>query len=270
MCLTEIYMTKIAQPAAAGWCNALKAGSWAAEIEQELARDQGITRHLHLEIVISWLGGRATRDQGSRRWGTSTRCFADRYRVLSIFSSFLHIFLEILVSGSITELLNTNKMIQFVLLISRQGKVRLTKWYSPYTQKERSKVIRELSGVILSRGPKLCNFVEWRGLKVVYKRYASLYFCMCIDQEDNELEVLEIIHHYVEILDRYFGSVCELDLIFNFHKAYYVLDELLIAGELQESSKKTVARQIAAQDSLVEAAKEQASSISNIISQATK
>lgn len=43
---------------------------------------------------------------------------------------------------------------------------------------------------------------------VVYLcRYASLYFCMCIDEADNELEVLEIIHHYVEILDRYFGSV---------------------------------------------------------------
>ncbi|CAH8337734.1 unnamed protein product [Eruca vesicaria subsp. sativa] len=147
---------------------------------------------------------------------------------------------------------------------SRQGKVRLTKWYSPYTQKERSKVIRELSGVILNRGPKLCNFVEWRGYKVVYKRYTSLYFCMCIDQEDNELEVLEIIHHY------YFGSVCELDLIFNFHKAYYILDELLIAGELQESSKKTVARIISAQDQMVEAAKEEAGSISNIIAQASK
>ncbi|PWA44762.1 hypothetical protein CTI12_AA523540 [Artemisia annua] len=160
--------------------------------------------------------------------------------------------------------------IHFVLLISRQGKVRLTKWYSPYSQKERSKVIRELSGMILTRGPKLCNFVEWRGFKVVYKRYASLYFCMCINQEDNELEVLEIIHHYVEILDRYFGSVCELDLIFNFHKAYYILDEVLIAGELQESSKKTVARLVAAQDSLVEVAKEEANSISNIIAQATK
>ncbi|XP_039035314.1 AP-1 complex subunit sigma-2-like isoform X1 [Hibiscus syriacus] len=109
-------------------------------------------------------------------------------------------------------------MIHFVLLISRQGKVRLTKWYSPHSQKERTKVIRELGGVILRRGPKLCNFVDWRGFKVVYKRYASLYFCMCIDQDDNELEVLEIIHHFVEILDRYFGSVCELDLIFNFHK----------------------------------------------------
>ncbi|KAL8523868.1 hypothetical protein ACS0TY_013722 [Phlomoides rotata] len=118
----------------------------------------------------------------------------------------------------ISQLISRIMLIHFVLLISRQGKVRLTKWYSPYSQKERTKVIRELSGLILTRGPKLCNFVEWRGYKVVYKRYASLYFCMCIDQDQNELEVLEIIHHYVEILDRYFGSVCELDLIFHFHK----------------------------------------------------
>ncbi|BBH02591.1 Clathrin adaptor complex small chain family protein, partial [Prunus dulcis] len=194
--------------------------------------------------------------------------------------------------------------IHFVILVSRQGKVRLTKWFSPYTQKERSKVMRELSGIILNRGPKLCNFVEWRGFKVVYKRYkitihncfvfflriimlryASLYFCMCVDQNDNELETLEIIHHYVEILDRYFGSVsfinfalatnkrfflllvCELDLIFNFHKAYYILDELLLAGELQESSKRTVGRMIATHDRFVEVAKEEASSIGTFIAQ---
>ncbi|XP_071698505.1 AP-1 complex subunit sigma-2-like [Rutidosis leptorrhynchoides] len=158
-------------------------------------------------------------------------------------------------------------MIHFVLLISRQGKVRLTKWYSPYSQKERSKVIRELSGVILTRGPKLCNFVEWKGFKVVYKRYASLYFCMCVNEDDNELEILEIIQYFVETLDRYFGSVCELDLIFHFHKAYYILDEILLAGELQESSKKAIHRLIDAQDALVEAAKEEASTVSYIISQ---
>jgi hypothetical protein len=42
----------------------------------------------------------------------------------------------------------------------------------------------------------------------------------------------------VEILDSYFGNVCELDLIFNFDKAHYILDEMMIAGELQESSKR--------------------------------
>ncbi|CAI0377112.1 unnamed protein product, partial [Linum tenue] len=160
--------------------------------------------------------------------------------------------------------------IHFVLLISRQGKVRLTKWYSPYSQKERSKVIRELSGIVLNRGPKLCNFVEWRGHRVVYRRYAGLYFCMCIDEADNELEVLDIIHHFVEILDRYFGSVCELDLIFNFHKAYYILDEVLIAGEFQESSKRTIIRLLSTHDSMVEMAKEEATSIGNMIAQVTK
>uniref|UniRef100_A0A0E0P2Y2 AP complex subunit sigma n=2 Tax=Oryza TaxID=4527 RepID=A0A0E0P2Y2_ORYRU len=137
-------------------------------------------------------------------------------------------------------------MIHFVLLISRQGKVRLTKWYNPYPQKERSKLFRTVC------------------------RYASLYFCMCIDAADNELETLQIIHHFVEILDRYFGNVCELDLIFNFHKAYFILDEVLIAGELQESNKKAVLRLITTQDNLVEAAKEEASSLRNIIAQATK
>ncbi|KAJ0770381.1 putative adaptor protein complex, sigma subunit [Helianthus annuus] len=109
------------------------------------------------------------------------------------------------------------------------------------------KVIQELSGMILTRGPKLCNIVEWRGFKVVYRRYAGLYFCMCVNHEDNELEILEIIQYFVETLNRYFGSVCELDLIFHFHQTYYILDEILIAGELQESSKTTVHRLIDAQ-----------------------
>ena len=73
--------------------------------------------------------------------------------------------------------------------------------------------------------------------------------------EDNELITLEIIHQFVEILDKYFGNVCELDLIFNFHKAYFILDELLLAGELAEPSKRAVSRVVEAQDQLVEQAK---------------
>lgn len=38
-------------------------------------------------------------------------------------------------------------------------------------------------------------------------RYASLYFLCAIEQTDNELICLELIHRYVELLDKYFGSV---------------------------------------------------------------
>ena len=135
-------------------------------------------------------------------------------------------------------------MIHFVLLISRQGKVRLTKWYSPYSSKEKARTVREVSAVVLSRQQKQCNFLEYKDKKVIYKRsvapphptlcvrrklgaslehmwgrggsvcggwgsllslaaslprYASLYFLACVDEDDNELIVLETIHHFVEV-----------------------------------------------------------------------
>jgi len=86
--------------------------------------------------------------------------------------------------------------------------------------------------------------------KVVYRRYASLFFIAGCASDDNELITLEIVHRYVEQMDKYYGNVCELDIIFNFQKAYFILDELLLAGEMQESSKKNVLRCIGQQDSL--------------------
>jgi len=44
------------------------------------------------------------------------------------------------------------------------------------------------------------NFVEFRNHKVVYRRYAGLFFCVCVDANDNELAYLEAIHLFVEVL----------------------------------------------------------------------
>lgn len=54
--------------------------------------------------------------------------------------------------------------------------------------------------------------VQFRKYKIIYRRYAGLFFTLCVDVNDNELVYLESIHLFVELLDKYFGSVCELDL----------------------------------------------------------
>ena len=129
--------------------------------------------------------------------------------------------------------------------------------FSVFCCQEKTRAVRELTATILSRPPKMCNFIEWQDKKVVYKRYASLFFIACVDKDDNELIVLEQIHLFVEVLDRYFGNVCELDIIFNFHKAYYILDELFIGGQLQETSKAEVLRICAAMDEMMDESKEE-------------
>merc|ERR1719512_222162 len=90
-------------------------------------------------------------------------------------------------------------MIQFVILFSKQAKTRLQKWYQGFPDKTKKKLLREVMTAVLSRGTKSCCFIEMRGLKLVYKRYASLYFCCAIEEGDNELLTLEIIYNYVEM-----------------------------------------------------------------------
>lgn len=59
--------------------------------------------------------------------------------------------------------------------------------------------------------------------------------------------------HIFVIFCRYLiFQVCELDIIFNYEKALFMLDELLLGGEIQETSKKNVLKAIAAQDLLQE------------------
>ena len=65
-----------------------------------------------------------------------------------------------------------------------------------------------------------------------------------IDSDDNELASLELIHLFVETLDKYFGSVCELDVVYNFYKVYSVLDELLVGGEVVETSKINILKKL--------------------------
>ena len=57
----------------------------------------------------------------------------------------------------------------------------------------------------------------------MYRRYAGLFFCVCVDTTDNSLAYLEAIHNFVEVLNEYFHNVCELDLVFNFYKVSYAI-----------------------------------------------
>ena len=62
----------------------------------------------------------------------------------------------------------------------------------------------------------------------MYRRYAGLFFCFCVDTNDNELAYLEGIHFFVEVLDTFFSNVCELDLVFNFYKVWKRKDQIMV------------------------------------------
>ncbi|WZN61502.1 sigma subunit of adaptor protein complex [Chloropicon roscoffensis] len=131
-------------------------------------------------------------------------------------------------------------MIRFIFIQNVLGKTRMAKYYVPYEDAEKHKIEYEVHRLVSSRNSKFANTVEYRTHKLVYRKYAGLYFTLCVDVDDNELACLELIHLFVEVLDHYFNYVKEIHLVYNFHKVFVILDELVLSGEPQETSKKVI------------------------------
>ena len=105
---------------------------------------------------------------------------------------------------------------------------------------EKLRIEAEVHRLVTARDKKYTNFIEYNNYKLIYRRYAGLFFTIAVDLADNELSYLETIHLFVELLDSYFSNVCELDIVFNFNKVYGILDEYMLAGEIEETSKQEI------------------------------
>lgn len=119
--------------------------------------------------------------------------------------------------------------------------MRFSKWYSSHLSiSQKQAYLQEVSQLVISWSASDCSFLVWQDKKIVYWRFASLLFILVIESDENELLALEIIQFLVEVFDKYFSSVCELDLIFNFHKVILIIDEVLMAGCLLECQKQVI------------------------------
>ena len=112
-------------------------------------------------------------------------------------------------NSDVERKVRTTTMIKFILMVNKQGQTRLATYYEFLSIDKRTALESEIIRKCLSRTQHQCSFMEYRGYKVVYRRYASLYFIVGVDNDsdENELGILEFIHCLVECLDKYFSSV---------------------------------------------------------------
>ena len=47
---------------------------------------------------------------------------------------------------------------------------RVCSRYKPFSTKAKTRMLREMNNLILSRRTAMCNVLEWKGMKLVYKR----------------------------------------------------------------------------------------------------
>ncbi|PKA46896.1 AP-3 complex subunit sigma [Apostasia shenzhenica] len=140
-------------------------------------------------------------------------------------------------------------MIRAVMVMNTQGKPRLVRFYEFQPPEKQKELIRSVYGALSSRADNVSSFVQadkifGQDTRLVYKHLATLYFVFVFDSSENELAMLDLIQVFVETLDRCFKNVCELDLVFNFSKLHSILDEIIFAGHVLETSSEQVMKAI--------------------------
>ncbi|CAJ1942563.1 unnamed protein product [Sphenostylis stenocarpa] len=140
-------------------------------------------------------------------------------------------------------------MIKAVLVMNTQGKPRLAKFYEFKPVEQQQEAIRNVFSVLCSRPENVSNFVDAESFfgpdsRLVYKHFATLYFVFIFDSSENELAMLDLIQVFVETLDKCFRNVCELDIVFNYSKMHTILDEIILGGQVLETSSTEVMKAI--------------------------
>jgi len=62
------------------------------------------------------------------------------------------------------------------------------------------------------------------------------------ENPENELGLLEFIHNLVETMDKWAGSICELDIMYQLEQVHFLLDEMVMNGYIVETNKMNVLR----------------------------
>ena len=145
-------------------------------------------------------------------------------------------------------------MIYGFFVLNEFGEIRLARSYVEMSVDCRNRLAYEIFKLISTRSQDLSNIVKGTGIQayvfprnpsIVYRRYAALYVVAIIDDIENPLAVLDIIHSFVQVLDGCFKDVSEVEIAYHPDKALQALDQLIHGGLLFESDQAIALQRIA-------------------------
>uniref|UniRef100_A0AAY4A4I2 AP complex subunit sigma n=1 Tax=Denticeps clupeoides TaxID=299321 RepID=A0AAY4A4I2_9TELE len=145
-------------------------------------------------------------------------------------------------------------MIKFFLMVNKQGQTRLSRYYEQVDLGKRPALEADVVRSCLSRHKDECSFVEHKDYKLVFRQYAGLFIVVGITDTENELSIYELVHNFVEILDKYFSRVvsAEAQIMFNLDRVHLILDEMILNGHVAETNKTRILAPLMVLDKLAE------------------
>lgn len=96
----------------------------------------------------------------------------------------------------------TDRFFPFTFHSPSPQQTRLAKYYIPLDDADKRTLEYDVHRATAGRDPGFAAVADYKGAKLIFRRYAGLYFTLGADAADNELVLMEAIHLFVEVRER--------------------------------------------------------------------
>ncbi|GMM30932.1 Aps3 protein [Martiniozyma asiatica (nom. inval.)] len=134
-------------------------------------------------------------------------------------------------------------MIHSVLIFNNEGLPRLVRFYTETLVDKQQLLLKQIHSLLSQRSESHSSFLstppileEYGDVHIIYRHYATLYFVFIVDSNESHLAILDLIQVFVQVLNRCFKDVCELDLVFHWQVLQIALSEMIQGGMVIETS----------------------------------
>ena len=136
-------------------------------------------------------------------------------------------------------------MIKIILILSKTGIIRFIKIYSLNDENlNKTELVNNiLINIQKSEDTQIIYdfpYINNEKRKLVYKSFGGIYLILIIDECENELASLDFINVIMKVLDEIFKGVCEIHMIMNPDKLYFLIDEMICGGMVIETNKEDI------------------------------
>ncbi|CAL4156361.1 unnamed protein product, partial [Meganyctiphanes norvegica] len=131
-------------------------------------------------------------------------------------------------------------MLHYLLIVSKEGHIHFSHYFT--SVETNAQPVREAGAIAkcLAADRESCHFMEDRKNTLIFRWFGPCLFIAAADQEENELMVYEFLNLYVNSLHRYFGKFSERHVLYNIDRLHMVLEEMVVDGEIVESSIRNI------------------------------
>lgn len=127
-----------------------------------------------------------------------------------------------------------------MLIVSKDGNVQFSHYFTHINSNSRTALESRVASKCLSSDKDACHFLGEGDHTLVFRWFGPCLFIVAADDTENELMVYEFLSLYVSALHRYFGKFSERHVLFNVDRLHMVLEEMVVGGEIVESSIRNV------------------------------